>query len=886
MKQLPSGTLTILFTDIEGSTRLLQQLGEGYQQILDIHHQILRDAIVSHDGFEVNTEGDSFFAVFPRALDALGAAVTVQQNMHAYTWPNNISLRVRMGMHTGAPTLTGNDYMGLDIHRAARIASAAHGGQILLSSSMRELCENSLPPELVLLDLGLHMLKDLQRPEHLYQVTISGLPAEFPPIKSLEYHYSLPIQSTTLIGRNTDITEICSLLKQEQIRLITLIGPGGIGKTRLAIQTTSELSDFFRDGVSFIAMASVQDKQLAPATIAQALGMREAASQSSVDWLKTFLNRKNLLLTLDNVEQIVSAAPFFSELLAACPDIKILATSRAALHIRGEKEYIVPPLDLPDRKKNANMNAETLSQYAAVALFIERACDVCPNFQVNNTNAPAIAEICLRIDGIPLAIELAASRMKHMAPTTLLSRLSNRLKMLSGGSQDLPKRQQTLHNLISWSYDLLSAEEQSLFQRLSVFAGGCTLDAAEQVCLYPKNLPELSIDIFDGLCALIDNSLLQRQDIGETRYITLATIREYGAAQLNTSNEKDAIWLAYAMYYLAIAEQAEKHAEDNQQNEWLAMLEVEHDNISAALLWTIEEPQRAIALRFAGALWRFWSTQGYLSEASMILEALFPETAENSAAPYADIEKALLIKALYAAGSIAILCGNYHRSIRLLSDGLRLFTEEESAIAQAQILNSMAVCYSYQCDYEKAAKYFADSLVIYQKAQHQHGIAIAQLNLGEIEYLRGNMDAALVYMLAASEYFQKKGDAARIAIAYTNLANILCEQQNVKQAISYIHQALQLYQSAHNTHGIAEIMESSCKIITQKGDAKLAAQLLGAAEKLRDQLGEHISPSAQADIDRYISPQQRSEEWWIAERSIGYAMPIEQAIRHMKNMTD
>ncbi len=884
MKQLPSGTLTILFTDIEGSTQLLQQLGAEYQQILDIHHRILREAITSHDGFEVNTEGDSFFAVFPRASDALGAAVSAQINMHTFSWPNSVPLRVRMGLHTGAPTLTGSDYMGLDIHRAARIASAAHGGQILLSSSVHELCQDSLPQEITLLDLGLHMLKDLQRPEHIYQVIISGLQAEFPPIKSLEYHYSLPIQSTSLIGRTTDIAKICALLKQDQNRLITLIGPGGIGKTRLAIQTTAELSDFFRDGVSFIAMASVQDEHLAPAAIAQALGMRETASQSPIDWLKTFLSRKNILLTLDNVEQIISAAPFFSELLVACPDIKILATSRAALRIRGEKEYIVPPLGLPDRKKNAALNAETLSQYAAVALFIERACDVSPNFQVNNTNAPAIAEICLRIDGLPLAIELAASRMKHMTPATLLSRLSNRLKMLSGGSQDLPKRQQTLHNLISWSYDLLSAEEQSLFRRLSVFAGGCAVEAAEQVCLAPENLPELSIDILDGLCTLVDNSLIQRQDIGETRYMILATIREYGAAQLNTSSEKDAVWLAYATYYLAIAEQAEKHTEDSLQNEWLSILELEHDNISAALFWAIEEKQSTIAMRFAGALWRFWSTRGYLSEAAMIFEALFPESAENSNMQYSAIDKAVQLKALYAAGSIAILGGNYERSLTLLSDGLHISAEADSDIMQAQIMNSIAVCCSYQCDYEKAAKYFAESLVIYQKAQHQHGIAIAQLNLGEIEYLRNNVNTALEYMLAATEYFQKKGDTTRIAIAYTNLANIYREQQNTIQAVSYIHQALQLYQNTQNLHGIAEILESYCKIIAQKGDTKLAAQIFGAAEKLRDQLGEQISPSAQKEIDRYIPVAQRNTEWWAAERTIGYSMPLEQIIRQIMNM--
>src|SRR6266702_292075 len=508
MRDLPTGTVTLLFTDIEGSTLLLQQLGECYAEMLATCRQLLRATLQQWNGFEVDTQGDAFFVAFARASDAVSAAVDMQRALANHDWPSGAEVSLRIGLHTGEPTRTAEGYVGLDVHHAARIMSVGHGGQVLLSQTTRDLVEHALPEDVSLEDLGVHRLKDLQHPSHLFQLVIAGLPAGFLPLKTLDaYPNNLPIQPTPLIGREQEVATVAALLRHEDVRLLTLTGPGGTGKTRLGLQVAAELSDRFADGVFFVNLAPFSDPELVIPAAAQALDVKEIGGQPLLELLKVSLREKHLLLLLDNFEQVVRAALQLAELLAACPQLKILVTSRMALHVSAEQEFAVPPLTLPDPKHLPDL--VVLSQYEAVALFIQRAQAVKSNFQVTNATAPAVAEICVRLDGLPLAIELAAARRKVLPPQALLARLGQRLAVLTSGARDVPERQKTLRNTIEWSYLLLDAYEQRLFRRISIFVGGCTLEAIEAVCVAPH---DGSGHVLEGVVSLIDKSLLQQTE--------------------------------------------------------------------------------------------------------------------------------------------------------------------------------------------------------------------------------------------------------------------------------------------------------------------------------------------------------------------------------------
>ena len=470
MRELPTGTVTLLFTDIEGSTRLLQQVGDHYAGILTECRQLLRAAFRRWNGYEVDTQGDAFFVAFARATDAVSAAVEMQRALAAHPWPDGAPVHVRIGLHTGEPQRSVEGYVGLDVHRAARIMSAGHGGQVLLSQTTRDLVEHDLPDGVSLRDLGAHRLKDLLHPSHLFALVISGLPADFPPLRTLDTHHNhLPLQPTSLIGRETEVAEISALLKQPEKRLLTLLGPGGIGKTRLAIAAATQMRSFFVGGTCFVGLAALSDPQLVVPTIARELGLKESGNRPILEQVQAFIGEQHFLLVLDNFEQIVAAAEVLEELLADCPGLSILVTSRAVLHLSAEQIIPVTPLSLPSLSPSDN---EDIAESAAVTLFVQRARNILPSFQLTPTNARAIAEVCVRLDGLPLAIELAAARVKLLPPQALLARLSQRLHLLTGGPRSLPVRQQTLRSTIQWSYDLLGPEEQALFHLLSVFVDG------------------------------------------------------------------------------------------------------------------------------------------------------------------------------------------------------------------------------------------------------------------------------------------------------------------------------------------------------------------------------------------------------------------------------
>jgi predicted ATPase/class 3 adenylate cyclase len=577
---LPAETVTLLFSDIEGSTCLLQQLGEQYIRLLADCRRLLRAALHQWNGYEVDSQGDAFFVAFARATDAVLAAVTVQRTLASHDWPNGVSVRVRMGVHTGEPQLSSEGYVGLDVHYAARIMKAGHGGQVLLSQTTRDLVEHDLPEGLSLRNLGEHRLKDVERPGNLFQLDIAGLPAVFPPLKTLGAHLNkLPAQPMPLIDRKKEMARICQLLRRSDVRLLTLTGTGGVGKTRLGLETAAELLDEFAEGVCFVPLATISDPGLVVPTIAQTLGVREVGDWPLMERLKAYLHNRQLLLFLDNFEQVLTAAPRLSELLQGCPELKMLVTSRAVLHVYGEHEFPVLPLPVPDLSHLPGR--EALTQYAAVALFLQHAQAVRPDFHMTPANASAIVEIYARLDGLPLAIELAAARVKLLSPQGLLARLAHRLEVLTCGAQDVPARQQTLRNTLAWSYNLLDADEQRLFRRLSVFTGGCTLEAVE--AMY-TTLGDIASPVLDGVASLIDKSLLQKveQEDEEPRLLMLETIREYGLECLAASGEMEATRQAHADYYLALAEEAK--LEGPQQAVWL---EREHENLRAAMQWLL-----------------------------------------------------------------------------------------------------------------------------------------------------------------------------------------------------------------------------------------------------------------------------------------------------------
>ena len=521
MKELPTGTVTLLFTDIEGSTRLLQRAGDAYPSLLDEHRRVLRAAFSSHDGVEVDAQGDAFFVAFASAQDAAAAAVAAQQALAGHDWPDNREIRVRIGLHTGEPTAVGGRYVGLAVHQGARVMAAGHGGQVLVSESTRALLDDRFQAR----DLGEHRLKDLAGPHHLYQLLVEGLPADFPPLKTLENRpTNLPVLANALIGRSRELKETQALLARDEVRLLTLTGAGGTGKTRFALQIAAEQLEEFANGVFFVSLAPIRDWELVVPTIAQTLGLREQPGETRLETLTEYLRDKQLLLLLDNFEQVVPAAPEISGLLAAAPEINVLVTSRTRLRLSGERTYPVPPLELPNPEQLVDAGA--LMEYEAVRLFVERAQAATSDFAVTDVNVQAVAEICIRLDGLPLAIELAAPRVRALPAPALLRRLDQRLRLLTGGAQDVDERQRTLRATLEWSYDLLLDSEKVVFAELGTFIGGCRLEAAEAVC-DPRG--ELGLELLGSLESLVEKSLLlQRADPdGEPRFWMLETIREF-----------------------------------------------------------------------------------------------------------------------------------------------------------------------------------------------------------------------------------------------------------------------------------------------------------------------------------------------------------------------
>jgi predicted ATPase/class 3 adenylate cyclase len=603
MPELPRGTVAFLFTDIEGSTALWERNRQAMAAAVERHFVVLDSAIQAHGGIHFKTIGDAVQAAFPAAPAAVAAACDAQRALLAEEWGEVETLPVRMALHAGEaePDARG-DYLAAPLNRLSRLLSAGHGSQILLSQTVQQLTRGTLPQDAELRDLGQHRLRDLFDPERVFQLVHPDLPADFPVLKTLEgYPNNLPWQPTPLLGRERELGEVADLLHREDVHLLTLTGPGGVGKTRLALQVAADILEWFPDGAFFVELAPLTDPALLTSTVASVLGVREEGGRPVVEVLTAFLRDRQLLLALDNFEHLLPAAPVVSDLLRTCPGVKILATSRAPLHLRGEREYPVPALALPDPSRPEPVTQ--LIQYQAIRLFVERAQAAKPAFALTDENAAAVAEICRRLDGLPLALELAAARVKLLPPQALLERLDERLKLLTGGARDAPARQRTLRDAIAWSHDLLSPHDQTLFRRLAVFAGGCTLEAVEAV-----GNADGELDTLEGMASLIDESLLRQIDGpgDEPRFAMLETIREYGLERLEVSGESGTVQERHATYFASVAEALRPHLYGPDQGRTIRQLEAEQGNLRAALAWAVEHADAAIGLRLTANLRKFW----------------------------------------------------------------------------------------------------------------------------------------------------------------------------------------------------------------------------------------------------------------------------------------
>jgi len=775
--ELPTGTVTFLFTDIEGSTRLLSELGDGYAEVLAEHRRALRDAWQRHEGVEVDTQGDAFFVAFTRASDAVAAAADAQLALAGGP------VRVRMGLHTGEPLRADEGYVGFDVHRAARIAAAGHGGQVLLSQATADLTGADLR------DLGLHRLKDLSAPERLFQLGTE----DFPPLKTL-HETNLPVPATPFLGRAREIDQIASLLRGPEVRLVTLTGPGGSGKTRLALQAAASAADDYDRGVWWVPLASLADPALVETAASQALGSKDTLSAAVGD--------KRLLLVLDNFEHLLDAAADVAETIGSCPRLTVLVTSREPLHVDGEWEFVVDPL----------------REQEAVELFLQRAAAVRSDFAANGE----VGEICRRLDCLPLAIELAAARVKVLALPALLERLEQRLPLLAGGSRSAPERQRTLRATIAWSHDLLAPAEQDLFARLAVFAGGCTLEAAEQIC---------GADL-DGIASLVDKSLVRRSG---DRYWMLETIREFADERLDGLPDVSELRDRHAAWYVALGERANPELVARRSPEWLDRLDAEHANLRASLEHLLACEDKDGALRLTGAIWLYWAQRGHWTEGRRFLT--------SALGLGGDVQPERLIDAGWGAAILAIWQGDYDEGEHWASRLLELSRKTGLPRAEAVGVHTLAMAAG---DRDRARALYEESIVLARDVDDGWLLSAALNNLGGLYLHEGNYERAIELFEESLAIGEARGDLDRRARQLTHLGHATRGLGDLTRARDYFRGGL----AAAAEIGLVTIELSAMWGIASHeaaaGDAVTAAHLLGWVNESKTRLGE---PSDEDDIE-------------------------------------
>jgi predicted ATPase/class 3 adenylate cyclase len=859
MATKPVGTVTFLFTDIEGSTKLAQEFrGDRWNAILARHRELIRGALATADGYEEKTEGDGFLAVFERPADAVRAAVDAQRRLAAEPWPNDAAVTVRIGLHTGDGALDADgEYVGADVHRAARVGAVGHGGQVILSETTSSLVADELPDGVTIRGLGEHRLKDL-RPERLCQLVIDGLRNDFPPIRSLDRQpNNLPTQLTSFVGRDAELAEAATLLSRT--RLLTLTGPGGTGKTRLSLQLAANVADQFEDGTWFVALEPVRDPVLVASRIASVLGLVESGNRSARDLIVEWLGARHILLVLDNFEQVVEAAPLVADLLRSCARLSVIATTRAALRVSGEQEYPVPGLPAPRdilamselEKLNLPVDqrgvaAEGISQYEAVRLFIARAVAVRPDFAVTNDNAPAVAGICARLHGMPLAIELAAARIKVLTPEAILGRLEHQLGVLAAGSRDLPERQQTLRGAITWSYDLLADGERRLLGRLAVFVGGCNLEIGEAVC---GPASEIGGEVLDGLMSLADQSLVRVEEIeGETRFRQLDTIREFAREQLGASGEADEIERRHSAAFVELATTAAPDLAGNRQRAALGRLERDHDNIRAVLDRATAAGDVGTAIPLGFAMWRYWQKRGHLVEARRRLDAIARE-------PWSRSDPVLRARLMEALGGVGWWQAERDVMVAAYGEALDIWRSigDKREIANALYNDS----FQYAVAMDPTASdpdgiglgEMEEALALYREVGDEHGIANALWGIGNYRYFHGDPNHGVTEAREALELFRRLGDQTMEAWSLHMIGTGLIRLGELPEAIDHVDRAIRLFHAAGDVAGITLGFDDLAAAAAATGDLPRAARLWGAARALSSASGVGLADLVDAQVD-------------------------------------
>ena len=882
MRELPTGTITMLFSDVEGSTALLSRLGDRYGGALSAQRAIQRAAYDEFGGHEMGTEGDSFFVVFGSAADAVASCVTAQRNLAGYRWPAGTTLRVRMGLHSGEPARHEEGYIGLDVHRAARIAAAAHGGQVVASGTTRLLAAPRLSSGVSFRDLGLHRLKDIEAPERIFQLSAAGLAERFPPLRALGSVTSLPAPVTPLVGRDAELGALRATVAGPGVRLVTLTGPGGVGKTRLAVAAAASLSGAFLHGCYFVPLAPVRDAGVMWKTIAGTLDV--TGDGPDADVVVGHLRERRALLVLDNCEQLDGAASVVAALLAAAPQLVILATSRRPLHVQAEHELPVPPLAVPEGIASALVAAS-----GAAMLFAQQARLVRPGFAITDGNAADVAAVCARLDGLPLAIELAASRAKLLSPRALLARLGHGLT-LAAADLGRPQRHRTLHDTIAWSYELLSPALAAAFRRTGVFAGGCDLDALAAVAAVgaTEGGQTAGADPLELAADLQDLSLITVTEgpDGDPRIGMLETIRGYALARLAEAGELAEACQRHAAYYTRFAEECAGQLADRVRLPVLDRLEAEHDNLRAALNWamgtlaedTAERAERAaIGLRLARELAFFWYLHGHASEGRRWLERAI-ELAPGDAGPP-------LARAVHGLGVLLDQQGEHRRAVELLERNLALWRELGDREQQSRELNIIGVIHRHLGDLGTARSLLAESAGIGRELGSDHRVGIAIGNLGQVEFDAGNLGRAAELLQEALALHRKLGDDEGVAIDLQALAAVSLRAGRPHEARDLLPGVAGYAANSGDTEFLANILELAACTAAALGDRPGAARLAGAAERIRQQAG---MPIAQPDADlleRFLAPARAATApaVWDAELAAGRALSEQQATELLRS---
>ncbi len=821
MPSKPTGTVTFLFTDIENSTQLAREHPESWDETQARHHAILHEAIESNNGFVFQIIGDAFCAAFDKVGNALGAAIKAQQDLQNEL-RGEVTIYVRMGIHTGEAELVGNEYRGYTtLSFVQRLTSAGHGGQILVSNTTENLLREGLSGQINLRDMGLQKFAGVPSPVRIFQAIAPHLPMEFPPLRTLDNLLNnLPTQLTSFVGREKELADVKRLL--HNTRMLTLLGPGGTGKTRLSIQAASEMLDQYPDGVWFVELASILDPLLVPQTTAVAIGLRLEPQRPAIDMLCHYLHEKKILIVLDNCEHLVDAcARMADRILHAALHTRILASSREALGIGGEVTYRVPSLELPDPSKLPTV--ESLSQYEAVKLFIDRAMSAVPTFTVTNSNAPAVAQVCYQLDGIPLAIELAAAKIRVLSVEQIAKRLDNRFRLLTGSSRSVLERHQTLRAAIDWSYNLLSDAEQVLFQKLSIFIGGWTLEAAEFVC---EGGGVKSDDVLNLLEQLVNKSLVIAAEVRqEARYHMLETLRQYAREKLFESEGSEDIRDMHLSYFVKLAAQAEPELYRSHQVFWMNKLGDDLDNLRGALEWALTADAES-GLRLIVASQSFWGARGELHELGGWLAQLLERYTEFDS---------LRARALVIYGEAVGQGKDLIEAKKIAEQSLQISRATADKSTEAESLGSLGIITAFLGDQRVGVSMIEQSLAIYRSLGNKLGQAncIAWLTVNN-----DDLERSKVYLVESLRLYRELGHLSGIARTLADLANTAIWQEDFSAALPWLEEAAMLYETLGNQGGQAWIWGLSGRLAYWQGDYEKARACAEEYAKLNEKVGD------------------------------------------------